>query len=116
MGQHEEDGGIVCEKCGVTFDCHEVLSPNCPSEEQGYPAGCAKCAELETELGRACFAMRIGYPLPEELIAARAALAREQERSKALAEALRDMTFDEDGTPTCWPTQERVMALLEQTK
>jgi hypothetical protein len=29
-----------------------------------------------------------------------------------LLEALRDMTFDEFGAPTCWPTQERVMALI----
>jgi chromosome segregation ATPase len=41
-----------------------------------------------------------------------------EQRDKAEAEvkrlraALGDMTFDEWGAPTCWPNQERVMALL----
>lgn len=33
-----------------------------------------------------------------------------------LLEALRDMTFDEFGAPTCWPNQERVMALIAKAE
>jgi len=40
MSQHEEDGSIVCGFCGVSFDVHEVLSPNCevnsPQQEHPY--------------------------------------------------------------------------------
>lgn len=32
MSAHEEDGDLVCPVCGVTFDCHEVLSPECRGE------------------------------------------------------------------------------------
>ena len=46
------------------------------------------CEDLKNEAGKAAFALTIGWPLPEELIAARRHLAREQERSKALAKAL----------------------------
>jgi hypothetical protein len=53
MSQHDEDGAMVCAKCGITFDCHGALSPNCVSDEQGYPTGCAKCADLGEQVRRA---------------------------------------------------------------
>ena len=34
MSQWEEDASLVCSKCGVTFDCHEVLSPDCDGEPE----------------------------------------------------------------------------------
>jgi hypothetical protein len=57
MSQHDEDGAMVCAKCGITFDCHGALSPNCVSDEQGYTgmlarevrgyrAGCGRCKAL----------------------------------------------------------------------
>ena len=61
------------------------------SDEQGYPAGCPMCADLKTEAGKAAFALTIGWPLPEELIAYQRHLARENERIKALEAALREL-------------------------
>lgn len=29
MSQHEDDASNLCELCGVSFDVHEQLSPNC---------------------------------------------------------------------------------------
>jgi len=34
---------------------------------------------------------------------------------RAAQAALRDMTFDQWGAPTCWPNQERVMEILRDT-
>lgn len=34
MSQHEDDGSIFCEYCGVTFDCHAELSPHCGVKER----------------------------------------------------------------------------------
>ena len=33
MSAHEEDGNLVCPVCEVTFDIHEVMSPECKGEE-----------------------------------------------------------------------------------
>jgi len=47
------------------------------------------------------------------------AFAKRAETSEArvreLEAALRDMTFDQWGAPTCWPNQERVMEILRDT-
>ena len=32
MSAHEEDSGLLCPRCGVTFDCHSVLSPTCKGD------------------------------------------------------------------------------------
>lgn len=38
MTEHEEDAGRVCLQCGITYDIHEELSPECyeknPLEEE----------------------------------------------------------------------------------
>jgi len=33
MSQWDEDGSLVCSRCGVTFDVHEWLNPDCPGDE-----------------------------------------------------------------------------------
>jgi hypothetical protein len=85
------------------------------SDEQGYPAGCAKCAEWATEVKSWQHIARLRT----------AELAREQERSKALETALREILADHDERVALYqfdvqPNRLRVMALaraaLEQSK
>jgi hypothetical protein len=69
------------------------------SDEQGYRAGCSTCDNARHDI---------------EML--RAELVRMDALARERGDALRDMTFDADGVPTCWPNQERVMALLAQGK
>lgn len=72
--------------------------------EQGYPAGCAMCRELRAEAERNRSAI---WDALREIRIQNKELAREQERSKALAEALREI----DAEAGC-PAAEYVPALV----
>jgi hypothetical protein len=51
VSAHEDDAGMVCARCGVTFDCHEVLSPECPGDAEWDHDGCPICADHMTPEG-----------------------------------------------------------------
>lgn len=78
--------------------------------------------EAERQMAEAEVERLKGYMTPGQVEEAGMVMAEYEKRIKAEAErdalraALQDMTFDEWGAPTCWPNQERVMALLAEVK
>jgi len=67
-----------------------------------------KCYEARAEVER----LRAD---PAGMAYAEQRILKAESRAEKAEAALRDMTFDQWGAPTCWPNQERVMEILRDT-
>ena len=60
------------------------------------------CEDLKTEAGKVAFAMTIGWPLPEELIAAKRQLAIQEDRIEELKRAHEDLLITLGPSKSPW--------------
>ena len=97
VSAHEDDAGAVCFRCGVTYDCHDLLSPNCVEPDGGVWSEDVK-ARLEAVCSYWTSAAAAIRQLDEPEIAAdiRAALEEIERANKAL-----DDIFTMDPCPKC---------------
>ena len=51
MSQHEDDGYLMCSKCGTSYDVHEALRPECDGEDMSDPKPLEKLVEPAPNVG-----------------------------------------------------------------